>query len=77
MTKKKDFKNPLVCIVAMNQNRVIGDGKDLIWHLPDDLQRFKLIPLGTPSILGRKHLASIGRASPDHARLVRTTRLTW
>ena len=53
MAKKKDFKNPIVCIVAMNQNRVIGDGNDLLWHLPGDLKRLKMITMGSPLIMGR------------------------
>ena len=45
MLRKKDLKNPIVCIVAMNQNRVIGDGNGLLWHLPGDLKRLKTITL--------------------------------
>ncbi|NCW31164.1 MAG: hypothetical protein EBV87_06085 [Alphaproteobacteria bacterium] len=28
----------MTAVVAMAQNRVIGDGKGLIWHIPDDLR---------------------------------------
>ena len=40
MTIKK-LKYPIFCIVAMNENRIIGDGKNLLWHLPGDLKRLK------------------------------------
>ena len=36
-------KYQLVCVVAMAENQVIGDGSDLIWHLPGDLKRVKQI----------------------------------
>ena len=77
MTKKKGFKNPIVCIVAMNQNRVIGDGNDLLWHLPGDLKRLKIITMGTPLIMGRKTWDSIGRPLPGRASIVLTKSLTW
>ena len=32
---------PLVAIVAMAENRVIGDGQQLLWHIPGDLPRVK------------------------------------
>ena len=41
MINKKNLKNPLFCIVAMNEDRIIGDGKNLLWHLPGDLKRLK------------------------------------
>ena len=41
MIVKKNLKNPIFCIVAMNENRIIGDGKNLLWHLPGDLKRLK------------------------------------
>ena len=32
-------RTEMIAVVAMAQNRVIGDGTGLIWHLPDDLRR--------------------------------------
>ena len=77
MIRKKDLKNPIVCIVAMNQNRVIGDGNDLLWHLPGDLKRLKIITMGTPLIMGRKTWDSIGRPLPGRASIVLTKSLFW
>ena len=31
----------ITAIVALDRNRLIGGGNDLLWHLPDDLQHFK------------------------------------
>ena len=36
----------MVAVVAMANNRVIGDGNSLIWHLPDDLKRVKALTMG-------------------------------
>ncbi len=77
MIRKKDLKNPIVCIVAMNQNRVIGDGDDLLWHLPGDLKRLKKITMGTPLIMGRKTWDSIGRPLPGRASIVLTKSRSW
>ena len=45
---------PLVCIVAISKNNVIGDGKKLLWNLSGDLIRLKKITMGNPLIMGRK-----------------------
>ena len=46
MEKKYNCEIPIICIVAMNQNRVIGDGKKLLWHIPGDLKRLKSMTMG-------------------------------
>ncbi len=56
MIRKKYLKNPIVCIVAMNQNRVIGDGNDLLWHLPGDLKKIKNNHNGYTFDNGKKNL---------------------
>ncbi|MDC1133539.1 dihydrofolate reductase [Alphaproteobacteria bacterium] len=68
---------PLICIVAMNENRIIGDGKKLLWHLPGDLKRLKSITMGSPLIMGRKTWESIGRPLPGRASVVLTTSKSW
>ncbi|MDG1030434.1 MAG: dihydrofolate reductase, partial [Alphaproteobacteria bacterium] len=67
----------LVCVVAMAQNRVIGDGSGLVWHLPDDLKRVKALTMGCPLIMGRKTWESIGRALPGRASIVMTRDKSW
>ena len=76
MTKKK-LKNPIFCIVAMNENRIIGDGKNLLWHLPGDLKRLKKMTMGSPLIMGRKTWDSIGRPLPGRANIVLTNSVSW
>ena len=48
-------------IVAQSDNRVIGRGGDLPWHLSEDLKFFKRTTMGKPIIMGRKTYASIGK----------------
>ena len=77
MIIKKKLKNPIFCIVAMNENRIIGDGKNLLWHLPGDLKRLKKITMGSPLIMGRKTWDSIGRPLPGRANIVLTNSISW
>ncbi len=46
-------------VLAMAENRVIGRGGKLPWHLPDDLQRFKKLTLDHTVIMGRKTFEEI------------------
>jgi len=41
-------------IWAATPSGVIGDGKDLLWRLPEDLKYFSAITSGTTVIMGRK-----------------------
>jgi dihydrofolate reductase len=59
------------------ENRVIGDGKGLIWHIPDDLKRVKTLTMGCPLIMGRKTWDSIGRPLPGRASIVMTRDADW
>lgn len=59
-------------IVAIAENNVIGINNQLIWHLPNDLKRFKEITMGHHMIMGRKTWESIGRALPGRTTIVVT-----
>ncbi|HEY5891590.1 MAG TPA: dihydrofolate reductase [Chthoniobacterales bacterium] len=54
----------MTAIVAMGRNRVIGDGKRIPWHLPEDLKWFKEKTMGGALLMGRKTYESIGRPLP-------------
>ena len=51
----------LSIIVAKAKNNVIGKDNQLIWHLPEDLKRFKELTTGHTIIMGRKTFESLGR----------------
>lgn len=57
-------------IVAVAKNNVIGDGKQLLWHLPGDLPRFKLITTNHHILMGRKTYESIGRVLPNRTNII-------
>jgi len=59
-----------VAIVAMAENRVIGAGNKLPWHLPEDFKWFKQQTLGKTLLMGRRTFASIGRPLPGRTTLV-------
>jgi dihydrofolate reductase len=59
-------------IVAMSRNRVIGNANTLIWHLPEDLKRFKELTTGNTIVMGRKTYESIGRPLPNRRSIIIT-----
>lgn len=65
------------CVVALARNRVIGDGSQLLWHLPGDLARVKQLTMGCALIMGRRTFDSIGRALPGRASIVLTRQPGW
>lgn len=51
-------------VVAMSNNYAIGKDNKLLWHIPEDLQRFKSITEGHSVLMGRKTWESL----PDKFR---------
>jgi len=49
----------LSIIVAVAQNMAIGRDNDLLWHISDDLRRFKAITGGHTVIMGRRTFDSL------------------
>lgn len=70
-------KAKVVIVVAQSRNkRAIGVGNGLLWHIPEDLKRFKEKTLGHPIIMGRKTFESIvailGKPLPGRQNIVVT-----
>jgi dihydrofolate reductase len=59
-----------IAIAAMAENRVIGAGNRIPWHLPEDFKWFKSITTGHTLVMGRKTFESIGRPLPNRTTLV-------
>lgn len=62
-------------IVAIGENNEIGDGNDLLWHLPADMKFFKQNTQGADVIMGRKTYDSIPkkfRPLPNRTNIVIT-----
>ena len=65
----------LRAIWAQNLMGLIGDGKSMPWHVPEDLQHFKKLTLGSPIIMGRRTWESLPvRPLPGRKNLVLSRR---
>lgn len=72
------FQNlEVVHVVAMDQQRCIGQGNQLPWHISADLKHFKEITQGGVVIMGRKTLESMGRTLPKRVNWVITRDPNW
>lgn len=71
------MKPNITIIVAKAANNIIGNDNQLIWHLPNDLKRFKALTSGHPIIMGRKTYESIGRPLPNRTNIVITRNADW
>lgn len=65
-------KTELTIIVAAGENNAIGKDNDLIWHLSDDLKRFKKLTNSHHIIMGRKTFESFPKPLPNRIHIVIT-----
>lgn len=64
---------PHICIVAaLAENRAIGRGNRLPWHLPADLAHFKRLTLDKPIVMGRGTWESLPNLLPRRRHIVVT-----
>jgi len=71
ISEKKKTKE-LTVIVAAGENNAIGKDNDLIWHLSNDLKRFKKLTNGHHIIMGRKTFESFPKPLPNRTHIVIT-----
>ena len=62
----------ITIIAAIAKNNALGLNNQLIWHLPNDLKRFKKVTLGHHVIMGRKTFESLGRPLPNRTTIIVT-----
>ena len=62
----------ITIIAAIGKNRELGKDNDLIWHLPNDLKRFKKVTSGHVVIMGRKTFESLGKPLPNRTNIIIT-----
>ncbi len=60
----------LSIIVAKAQNNIIGKDNKLLWHIKDDLKRFKNLTTGHVIIMGRKTFESLGGILPNRKHII-------
>ena len=68
-------------IAAIGKGRELGKGNDLLWHIPEDLKRFRAITNGHPCVMGRKTFESIvailKKPLPNRTNIVVTRDKDW
>ncbi len=74
-------KPRVAIVVAVGKNRELGLGGKLLWHIPEDMKRFKALTLGHPVIMGRKTfesiLAILSKPLPGRTNIVVTRDQSW
>jgi len=65
-------RREITLIAAASQNDVLGKDNKLIWHISDDLKRFKQLTSGHAVIMGRKTFESLPKALPNRTNIVLT-----
>lgn len=64
----------LTMIAAAAKNNALGKNNDLIWHISNDLKRFKQLTSGHAIIMGRKTFQSMPKALPNRTNIVLTNK---
>ena len=76
-TKSMSTKSCLTMIAAAGENNALGKNNDLIWHISDDLKRFKRLTSGHAIIMGRKTFESMPKALPHRTNIVLTKKQNY
>lgn len=74
---KKKLNSELIIIVAAGEDNAIGRDNELIWHLSDDLKRFKSLTEGHHIIMGRKTFESFPNPLPNRTHIVISRQLGY
>ena len=61
-----------IMIAAVAENNALGKNNDLLWHLPNDFKRFKLLTSGHHIIMGRKTFESFPKPLPNRTHIIIT-----
>ena len=62
----------LTLIAATSTNNALGKDNQLVWHLPDDFKRFKILTSGHYIIMGRKTFESFPKPLPNRTHVIIT-----
>jgi dihydrofolate reductase len=60
----------IVMIAAVAENNALGKNNELVWHLPNDFKRFKLLTSGHHIIMGRKTFESFPKPLPNRIHII-------
>lgn len=62
----------IIIIAAVAENNTLGKNNELVWHLPNDFQRFKSLTSGHYIIMGRKTFESLVKPLPNRTHVIIT-----
>ena len=62
----------IIIIAAASENNALGKDNTLVWHLPDDFKRFKILTSGHYIIMGRKTFESFPKPLPNRTHVIIT-----
>jgi len=62
----------ITLIAAASENHTLGKDNQLIWHISEDLKRFKRLTQGHAIIMGRKTFESMPKALPNRTNIILT-----
>lgn len=60
----------ITIIAAISDNLALGEKGDLIYHIPEDLKRFKRKTYGHPMVMGRRTFESLPGLLPGRLHIV-------
>ena len=69
---KVNSSKEITLIAAAAENNVLGKDNQLIWHISEDLKRFKRLTQGHAVIMGRKTFESLPKALPNRINIILT-----
>ncbi|MDB3967980.1 dihydrofolate reductase [Flavobacteriaceae bacterium] len=69
---EKEISKDITLIAATSENNALGKDNQLIWHISEDLKRFKRLTQGHAVIMGRKTFESMPKALPKRTNIILT-----
>ena len=70
-------RSEVFIVAAMADNRVIGAGGGIPWHISEDFRRLKALTMGKPLVMGRKTFESLPGLLPGRRHIVVTRNPAW
>jgi dihydrofolate reductase len=62
----------MLAIAAMSENRVIGNGNEIPWRIPDEFRWFRRMTLGSVVVMGRRTFESLPKPLEGRINVVLT-----
>ena len=70
MSARSGARAPLVLVLAVGRNGVIGKDGKVPWHIPEDLAHFRRETVGHAIIMGRRTWDEVGKPLPKRRNIV-------